>query len=325
VLATNATPADETGLYRIYGDAHLLLYIGISKNFGRRWHQHARRQPWWNERRHMTVDWYSTRDEALDAEALAIFAEQPIHNVMHRAQTRRLKAVQERQQAAAGTELVRLQEDARKLELSAATILSFEIAGIPSLLQIPHYTRRAFEREQASAGAGIAAALAVMEKRQATALYGGTKHVEFTLPELAIRGSLGSDPELRGQVFRIIDAATLDNVTVGIIPQDAEASMWHDHGFNVLEGPGDEAVVHVETLTRGLTITDPADVAVYKDTFSRLRKLAVTGVEAVEILRRIAAPRGVRVLPEPGHGAALAWGHVRPACRSAATRGPARP
>ena len=73
--------------------------------------------------------------------------------------------------------------------------------------------------------------------------------------------------------------------------QDAEAGIWHDHGFNVLEGQGDEAVVHVETLTRGLTITDPADVAAYKDAFSRLRKLAVTGADAVEILRRIAHPQ----------------------------------
>ena len=80
-------------------------------------------------------------------------------------------------------------------------------------------------------------------------------------------------------------------MTVGIIPQDAEADVWHDHGFNILEGQGDEAVVHVETLTRGLTITDPADVAAYKDAFARLRKLAVTGADAVEILRRIALPR----------------------------------
>ena len=48
--------------------------------------------------------------------------------------------------------------------------------------------------------------------------------------------------------------------------------------------------MHVETLTRGLTITDPADVAAYKDAFSRLRKLAVTGDDAQALLRRIALP-----------------------------------
>lgn len=34
--------------------------------------------------RRLTVDWYRTRDEALDAEATAIFSEQPKYNVKHR-------------------------------------------------------------------------------------------------------------------------------------------------------------------------------------------------------------------------------------------------
>ena len=66
-----------TGLYHVYGEADSLLYIGVSKHFGVRWQQHAQKQPWWNERRRMTVDWYDTWDEALDAEALAIFGGRP--------------------------------------------------------------------------------------------------------------------------------------------------------------------------------------------------------------------------------------------------------
>ena len=83
--------ASATGLYHIYGEADSLLYIGVSKHFGVRWQQHAQKQPWWNERRRMTVDFYDTRDEALDAEALAIFTEQPKYNVLHRKQAQRLQ------------------------------------------------------------------------------------------------------------------------------------------------------------------------------------------------------------------------------------------
>jgi hypothetical protein len=90
------TVAGETALYRIFGDADVLLYIGISDDFGRRWKDEAKAFPWWNERRHMTVDWYPTRDDALDTEALAIFAEQPKYNVMHRKQARRLHVIQRR-------------------------------------------------------------------------------------------------------------------------------------------------------------------------------------------------------------------------------------
>ena len=118
-------------------------------------------------------------------------------------------------------------------------------------------------------------------------VYGGSKRLEFLMTEAAIRWRIGPASLMRAQAEKIIDAAGLENVTIGIIPQDAEADVWHDHGFNVLEGQGDEAVVHVETLTRGLTITDPADVATYKDAFARLRKLAVTGAKAHALLRRI--------------------------------------
>lgn len=100
----------HTGLYHVYGEADSLLYIGISKHFGIRWQQHAQKQPWWNERRRMTVDFYDTRDEALDAEALAIFTEQPKYNVMHRKQAQRLKKLQG--QKAGGTSRTRAAEAA---------------------------------------------------------------------------------------------------------------------------------------------------------------------------------------------------------------------
>lgn len=46
-VAPAVAPA-RTALYRIFGDADLLLYIGISKDFGTRWKQHAKAQPWWD-------------------------------------------------------------------------------------------------------------------------------------------------------------------------------------------------------------------------------------------------------------------------------------
>jgi transcriptional regulator with XRE-family HTH domain len=185
--------------------------------------------------------------------------------------------------------LARLQEDSRELEAGATTILNFQAAGVPGLLQVPEYARRMFAMERQASQADIAAAVAGRMNRQAI-LYEGSKHLEFVMTEAAARWRLGPASLMRAQVEKIIDAASLENVTVGIIPLDTEADVWHDHGFNILErrAEDDEAVVHVETLTRGLTITDPADVAAYKDAFARLRKLAVTGEDAQALLRLIA-------------------------------------
>jgi excisionase family DNA binding protein len=71
---------EETALYHVHGIADLLLYIGISKDFGQRWKAEAREYPWWGEKRWMTVRWYGSRPEAAAAEDAAISAEDPKYN-----------------------------------------------------------------------------------------------------------------------------------------------------------------------------------------------------------------------------------------------------
>jgi predicted GIY-YIG superfamily endonuclease len=72
-----------TALYRLFGDGDSRVYIGIAKNFGKRWQEHARSQPWWPEVRRQTIDWYPDRDTAEAAEEAAIKAEHPKYNLMH--------------------------------------------------------------------------------------------------------------------------------------------------------------------------------------------------------------------------------------------------
>jgi transcriptional regulator with XRE-family HTH domain len=74
---------ERTALYRLYGDADLLLYIGISKTFGDRWKREARTFPWWDEHCRMTVEWHNSRPEAETAEIAAIKAEHPKYNIQY--------------------------------------------------------------------------------------------------------------------------------------------------------------------------------------------------------------------------------------------------
>lgn len=76
--------SERTALYRVYDAADALLYVGISGNFGRRWEQHAKVQPWWPEVHRQTVEWHPDWDAALDAEKAAIEGEAPLHNVIHK-------------------------------------------------------------------------------------------------------------------------------------------------------------------------------------------------------------------------------------------------
>lgn len=71
---------ERTAVYRIRGEADELLYIGMTGDLRVRWDDHAAKQPWWDELRSMTVDWYDSREEADDAERAAIEAETPKYN-----------------------------------------------------------------------------------------------------------------------------------------------------------------------------------------------------------------------------------------------------
>jgi hypothetical protein len=72
-----------TALYRLFGDGDALLYIGIARIFGRRWHQHAQSRSWWPEVRRQTVDWHPSRELAAAAEVQATGNERPKYNIQH--------------------------------------------------------------------------------------------------------------------------------------------------------------------------------------------------------------------------------------------------
>lgn len=84
--------SERTALYRTFDASGVLLYIGISKNFGTRWKQHARVQPWWPDIQRQTVEWYPDWDVAHAAEVAAIRTENPRFNVMHAVHTEKVRA-----------------------------------------------------------------------------------------------------------------------------------------------------------------------------------------------------------------------------------------
>lgn len=69
-------------LYRFYKGKEL-LYIGISGRMRERVKAHAEHASWFDASDRVTIEHYSNRLEALDAERAAIKAEHPKYNVVH--------------------------------------------------------------------------------------------------------------------------------------------------------------------------------------------------------------------------------------------------
>ncbi len=180
-----------------------------------------------------------------------------------------------------------LQQDVADLEATAATLLNFQPVIVPGLLQTAEYARRVVLSGYPGGRSDIGAAVASRMERQEI-LYDEAKRLEFVIAEAALRWRIGPPPMMLAQLDRIASLATLANVSIGVIPQAAEVTAWHIHGFAILDDrAGGSPVVRVETLTTGLSVTGPGDVERYRQAFTLLRESAMFGDEAQQLIRSL--------------------------------------
>jgi hypothetical protein len=83
--ASEARPAtsgpQRTALYRHFDAQGRLLYVGISLSAFNRLSGHAHCSGWFARIASVTIEWYGSREDARLAERLAIFKENPKHNL----------------------------------------------------------------------------------------------------------------------------------------------------------------------------------------------------------------------------------------------------
>ena len=71
-----------TTLYRLWTADHSLLYVGITDDLPKRLDEHRADKPWWADVDQVSTEDLPSRRRALEAEARAIFWEQPRHNIL---------------------------------------------------------------------------------------------------------------------------------------------------------------------------------------------------------------------------------------------------
>lgn len=183
--------------------------------------------------------------------------------------------------------LAALQQEVAALEAAASRIQVFHPVLVPGLLQTPAYAQAVYTAAHPAGRPDLAEAVAARMNRQAV-LYQG-KRLEFIVGEAALRWHFGPREVTLGQLDRLRQVATIEGVSLGVLPLDIEVPVWHSHGFTLFEAVPGGSIVHVELLTAGPNFRDPDDVARFQDAFERLRKVAVAGEEARALLQRLAA------------------------------------
>lgn len=118
-----------------------------------------------------------------------------------------------------------------------------------------------------------------MQRQQV--LHDGEHHYDVVLGEQALYTNIGGPEVMREQMGRILRDIDLPSLNLGIIPTSAVVDMLPVHAFNL---HGDE--VHVELVSSGLNVTEPAELALYRKAFSRLSDAALYGEEAKRLLQK---------------------------------------
>jgi hypothetical protein len=179
----------------------------------------------------------------------------------------------------------RKQEQIRKLEAAASEIRLFQPAMIPGLAQTADYARRVFKEVSKARGASdVEAAVAARIERQKI-LLDDTKQFHFLVTEGALRWAFASPATMAAQLEHMASLSRFANIDLAVIPVMTPVPTVAQNPFVISDGTS----VRVETLANELVLRDAKDVAVYAETFERLRSCAVDGDAARSLLADVAA------------------------------------
>ncbi|MGH8885545.1 MAG: helix-turn-helix domain-containing protein [Egibacteraceae bacterium] len=191
--------------------------------------------------------------------------------------------------------LARQQARFGRLEAEVSTIRNFQTYFVPGLLQTAEYARCVFKFGSAHGHHDVADAVKARMDRQII-LHDESKWLHFLITEEALRRRLAPPRVLVGQLDRITALLDLPNLSIGLIPLDAEVTVPASHAF-VIYGEVDcgdadheeDAWVHVNTDTDQVIIRDPDKVGFYLDLFRGLGETAVYRAHARALLTEISA------------------------------------
>jgi transcriptional regulator with XRE-family HTH domain len=125
-------------------------------------------------------------------------------------------------------------------------------------------------------------AVAARMERQRV-LYTGDRRFLVVLEEQALRTRVGDATVMAGQLDRLLAVMSLHRISLGIIPSMGRRHTWASVGFWIF----DQHVVHIDTPSAELTITQRSEIAVFEKKFARHQRSAVYGQEARDLINRI--------------------------------------
>ena len=172
-------------------------------------------------------------------------------------------------------------------EQSAVTICSYESLVIPGLLQVEEYARLIIGALFHDLTNQRVERLVELRMARQSVLHGsnGVK-LEVVLDEAALHRLSGERRVMRKQLRHLIDATSLPNVTVQLLPFEAGPHPGMAGPFTILgfADAADADLVHIESSTGDVYIDQDDQVALYRTRFERLQAAALPPAESAAFL-----------------------------------------
>lgn len=171
----------------------------------------------------------------------------------------------------------------REREIAARTVRNFQPSVIPGLLQTPEYARAVLSLGRTR---DVEAAVSERIARQKV-LYEAGRQFSFLLTDHVLRWPVGGEAVLSAQRDRIVSLSRLPTVDLAVLPNAAVVLVpWQNF---ILWEPQDGSPVYAgsELYLGEQKATDPGDVDLLLDVWSRLWDAAVHDQDAVELIRKV--------------------------------------
>ena len=176
-----------------------------------------------------------------------------------------------------------------EIEREALSLRSFQLTWIPGLLQTKAYALATLAGEALTAAEADSLAEARLS-RQSILLRERPPLLVAVLDENVLRRTLDGDRNLmREQCERLAEQAALPNVSLFVVPADVGMYPGLGGPFTIAEMPEGARVGHVDGQAQAQIIDRAADVATLDRRWERIRGLALSRAQSLELLREAAA------------------------------------
>jgi transcriptional regulator with XRE-family HTH domain len=185
------------------------------------------------------------------------------------------------------------------LEEDAIATRNFQSTTVPGLLQTEDYARAMHESGVPEfTPERIDQLIQVRLTRQQSLNRDPPLQLWTVLDEPVLHRLVGGYRVMWDQLQRMVEAAQLPNVTIQIIPFSAGAHPAMESSFDILEfGTIAPSLVYVEGLVGYMYLERPQDIQRYELVFERLRDIALSPQESIELIVETAERYNRTVVP----------------------------